>query len=223
MVGAVLLGSALVGCGSSSQSNGVANKTPNEIVAGAKILADSASAVHVSGSIVSAGTPIALDMYLVASRGGRGRVSENDLGFEVVRIHGTVYIKGSSAFYRHVAGPAAAQLLGGSWLKASASSGSLAPLASLADLHQLLDAALAEHGPLVKGAVTTVGGRKVLALTDPSKGGTLYVAASGPPYPIELTKGGTGGGMIVFDHWNEPVTVTAPLNAIDLTQLRAGH
>ncbi len=114
--------------------------------------------------------------------------------FELIQIHGSVYIKGSSAFYRHVAGPAAAQLLQGSWLKAPASSGSLASLASLTDLHQLLDTTLAGHGALVKGASTTVDGQKVLGLTDTSTGGTLYVATTGPPYPIAVTKGGAGGG-----------------------------
>jgi hypothetical protein len=223
MLAAVLLASALAACGSSSQGNGVASKTPSEILADAKALADSASAVHVSGSLVSAGTPITLDMHLVANRGGRGRVSENGLGFEVIQIHGTVYIKGSSAFYRHVAGPAAAQLLRGRWLKASASNASLGSLASLTDLHQLLDTTLTEHGALVKGAVTTVNGRKVIGLTDNSKGGTLYVAATGPPYPIEVTKGGTGGGTIVFDNWNQAVAVTAPADAIDIAQLQAGH
>ncbi len=60
--GLVFLALALAGCGSSSQGNGVARKTPNEILAGAKVLADAASSVHVSGSIVSSGSPITLDL-----------------------------------------------------------------------------------------------------------------------------------------------------------------
>lgn len=221
----VLVTGVLTGCGNSSKGNGVAAKTPAEIVAGAKVLADAASSVHVIGSIVSSGSPITFDLYLVASRGGRGRVSENGLSFELIRIHGTVFIKGSSAFYRHVAGPAAAQLLQGRWLKASASSGGLASLASLTDLRQLLNTTLAAHGALVKGASTTVGGRKVLGLTDTAKGGTLYVATTGPPYPIAITTGGARAGRIAFDDWNAIVSVTAPAPAstLDITQLQSGH
>jgi hypothetical protein len=48
------------------------------------------------------------------------------------------------------------------------------------------------------------------------------VAATGPPYPIQVTKSGVGAGKIVFDHWNGPVSVTAPANVIDITQL-TGH
>jgi hypothetical protein len=219
----VLTAGVLTGCGSSSQGNGVAAKTPTEIVAGAKVLADAASSVHVSGSLVSAGTPITLNLYLLAGKGGRGQLSENGLSFELIQIHGTVYIKGSPAFYRHIAGAAAAQLLQGRWLKARASSGDLSSLASLTDLHQLVDTTLAGHGSLVKGASTTVDGRKVVGVTDTSKGGVLYVATTGPPYPIAVTTGGAGGGRIVFAGWNTPVSVIAPADAIDITQLQSGH
>jgi hypothetical protein len=223
LLASVLATGALTGCGSSSQGNGVAAKTPAEIVAGAKVLADAASSVHVSGSIVSGGSPITFDLYLVAGRGGRGQVSEKRLSFELIRIHGTVFIKGSPAFYRHIVGAAAAPLFQGRWLKASASSGSLASLASLTDLRQLADATLSGHGALAKGAKATVYGRKVLGLTDTSKGGTLYVATTGPPYPIELTTGGAGAGRIVFDRWNAPISVLAPANTLDLTQLQSGQ
>jgi hypothetical protein len=36
-------------------------------------------------------------------------------------------------------------------------------------------------------------------------------------------KGGAGGGRIVFDRWNQPVSVTAPANAIDIAQLQSKH
>ncbi len=219
LLGLVLVAALIAGCGSSSEGNGVARKTPGEIVAGAKVLADSASSVHVSGSIVSGGSPVTLNLYLLASKGGRGRLSENGLSFELIQIHGNVFIKGSQAFYRHVVGDSAAQLLQGRWLKAPASTGNLASLASLTDLRQLMDSTLTGHGALVKGTLTTVDGRKVIAVTDSSQGGTLYVATTGPPYPIAVTKSGTGAGTVVFDHWNTPISVTAPLNVIDISQL----
>jgi hypothetical protein len=217
----ILLASMLLGCGSSSQGNGIAEKTPGEILASAKVLADDASSAHVFGSITSAGSPIALNLYLHAKR-GRGEISENGLPFELIRVADDVYIKGSNAFYRHIAGPTAAQLLQGRWLKASATSGSLASVGSLTDLRQLVDATLTGHGALVKGPTTTVAGRRVIALTDPSEGGTLYVATTGPPYPVEVTKGGAAAGQILFDDWNDPVLVTPPADAIDITKLESG-
>jgi hypothetical protein len=225
---AVLLFTVILstGCGGSSQGNGIAAQTPTEIVNGAKILADAATSVHIYGSVQSGGTPTAVNLYLLASKGGRGQVSANGLSFELIQIHGNAFIKGSEAFYRHIAGPAAGQLpqlLEGKWLKAPASGGDFASLASLTDLRQLMDATLPAHGPLAKGATTKVNGQKVLGVTDTSTGGTLYVATTGPPYPIEITMGKAGAGAIVFDQWNQPVSITAPANPIDIAQLQSGH
>ena len=59
----------------------------------------------------------------------------------------------------------------------------------------------------------------MLAITDTSRGGTLYVATTGPPYPVAVTKAGTSSGRVLFTNWNAPVSVLAPTNAIDITQL----
>jgi hypothetical protein len=223
LLGLVLLAVALAGCGSSSSGNGVASKTPNEILAATKVAADAATSVHVSGSVVSNGSPITLDMDLLAGQGGRGQLSENGLSFELIDTAGTVYLKGSPAFYQHIGGSAAAQLLQGKWLKGPASSSNFASLSSLIDLRQLIDTTLANQGTFAKGGTTTVNGQQVLGVTDTSKGGTLYVATTGQPYPIEITKDGSSGGKITFERWNEPVSLTAPTNAIDITKLQSGH
>jgi hypothetical protein len=212
------------GGGSSSSGNGVASKTPTEIVAATKAAADSASSVHVSGSIVSGNTPITLDMDLVQGKGGRGQLSEGGLSFELIETEGTVYIKGSPAFYSHFGGHAAAQLFQGKWLKASAGDANFTSLTSLTELRKLLDSALTSHGKLVKGLPTTAEGQPAIGVTDTSKGGTLYVATTGQPYPIEISKGGAEGGKVVFSRWNAPVSLTAPANAVDISQLQAaGH
>lgn len=82
-----------------------------------------------------------------------------------------------------------------------------------------MDTTLLQHGTLTKGATTTIAGQKVLAVTDASKGGTLYVATTGPPYPVAVSKDGTSSGRVLFSNWNAPVSVLAPANAIDITQL----
>ena len=213
---------ALGGCGGSS-GNGLASKSPTEIVAAAKAAADGASAVHVSGSTVTGGSPITLDLRLVTGKGGRGRLSENGLSFELIEIDGTIYINGSSAFYSHFAGPAAAQLLHGKWLKASTSNASFAGLSSLTNLRKLLDAALTtNHKALVAAGTSTVGGQAVVGVKDTAQNGILYVATTGPSYPLEITKSGTGGGTITFSEWDQPVTLTPPANAVDIEQLQKG-
>jgi hypothetical protein len=225
VVALALLAAVLAGCGSSSSSsgNGIASKSPAEIVAGAKVAADSASSVHVSGSIVSSSSPITLNLELLAGKGGHGQISEGGLSFDLIQVGGTVYISGSPAFYSHFAGPAAAQLLQGKWLKAPASSGNFSTLGSLTNLSKLLDTALADHGTLTKGSTTTLDGAHVISITDVSHGGVLYVATTGKPYPLEITKGGASGGKITFDRWDAPVALAAPKGAIDLAQLETRH
>ena len=220
----VIFAAALAGCGSSSPTgNGVASKSPIEIVASAKAAAAGAASAHVAGSIVDAGKPISLDMELVAGKGGKGRISLEGLGIDLIQVNGTVYINGSPAFYRRVAGPAAAQLLQGKWLKAPASSGNFSSLASLTNLGKLIDTTLASHGKLASAGSTTVAGQQAVGVADLSKGGTLYVASTGSPYPLEIVKTGAGGGKIVFDRWNKAVTLAAPANAVNINQLQSGH
>jgi len=125
-----------------------------------------------------------------------------------------------SAFYSHIGGAAAAQLFQGKWLKAPTTSGELASLASLTNLGKLLAEALASSDTLVKGPTTTIAGQQVVELKDTTKNGSLYVATTGPPYPIEIVKRGSEAGHLLFSRWNEPVTLTAPAGAIDLSQLQ---
>jgi hypothetical protein len=218
---ALALGFALAGCGGSSSSgNGIESKSPNQILEASKQAASQAASVHIAGSIVNEGKPISLDMELLAGKGGKGRISQEGFTIQIVQTGGAVYINGSAAFYKHVSGSAAAALLQGKWLKAPANSGELASLAELTDLSKLIDTALANHGPLTKGPATTIEGHKAVTLKDTAKGGTLYVAATGKPYPLQLTKSGSESGKVVFNRWDQPVTVTPPAGAIDIGALQ---
>jgi hypothetical protein len=218
----------LAGCSSTSSSgNGVASQTPAEILAASKSAAAGAATVHVAGSILSEGKPISLDMELVGSNGvgdngGRGRLTLGGLGIRLIAIDKAVYVKGNDAFYTHFAGAKAARLLHGKWLKGSAEHGPLASFASLANLGKVLDSTLQDHGPLSSAGTTTVNGQKAVGVTDAADDGTLYVATSGAPYPLEIVKTGsaTGAGKIVFDRWNKPVTLQPPTNVINADQLQ---
>src|SRR5436309_10603455 len=90
---AVLLAVALAGCGSSSSGNGVASKSADQIIAAAKAAAVGAATVHIAGSIVSEGKPLAIDMRLVKGKGGSGRITLEGVSIDLVRVAGSVYIK----------------------------------------------------------------------------------------------------------------------------------
>jgi hypothetical protein len=221
----------LAGCGSStSRGSSVASKTPAEILDSAKSAAAGAATVHVAGSILSQGEPISLDMELVGrsgvgDNGGRGRLTLGGLGVKLIAIDKAVYVKGDDAFYTHFAGAQAAHLLHGKWLKGSAEHGPLASFASLVDLSKVIDSTLQDHGPLSSAGTTTVNGQKAVGVTDRAKDGTLYVSASGVPYPLEIVKPGRGAGAskLVFDRWNAPVTLAPPTDSINVKQLQTAR
>ncbi len=213
---------AISACGGSSSSgNGIAAKSPSEILSAATKAINGVNSVHVSGSLLSSGSPISLDLNLVNGKGASGSMSEGGLSFKLIDVGGNVYINGSPTFWQHFGGSAAAQLFKGKWLKAPATNSNFASFAALTNLHQLLSAVLANHGSLAKGSTTSVHGQNVVALKDTSMGGTLYVATTGKPYPVEISKSGSSGGRMDFDHINQSVSLTPPPNAIDVSQLKS--
>src|SRR3954447_952464 len=207
---------ALAGCGGSS-SNGEAKKPAEQVVADAKKAALGASSVHVTGTIRDNGTPLKIDVTIANGKGGKGTLAEHGLTFDLVRIGETAYIRGSDAFLKQFAGPAAAALLHGKWLKGSATSGQLAALTPLTDADQLFKAALGQHGKLKNNGEVDFNGDRAVEIEDTTQGGKLYVAANGNPFPIAL-RGGSQQGNVAFDDWNADATVEAPKGAVDLSQ-----
>jgi hypothetical protein len=212
----------LAGCGGGSKSNGVASMTPSQILAEVQKAITDASSVHVAGSGTSGSTPIALDLQLVAGKGGAGHIAIGGLGFDVVRIGQKLYFKGEPGFLAHYAGAQAAQLLAGKWFYVSASAGGFASFAPLTDLKQLMGQILSTHGTIEKGSETKVDGQPAITLTDTTQGGVLYVATTGPAYPLELAPGKGRTGSIKFTNWDEPVTLKAPSKPIDYAKLTGG-
>ncbi len=213
---------ALTGCGSSGSSdNGVSSQSADQILTSTKTAVQQAKSVHVSGSLASGGQTISLDLDILSGKGGSGHMSEGGLSFQLVAINNTVYIKGSPAFWQHFGGTAAAQLFQGKWLKAPAT-GDFASFAQLTNLPQLFSKITSSNTKLAKGGTTTVNGQKVVAVNNTAQGGTLYVATTGQPYPVQITESGSNGGKLTFDRWNESVSLSAPANAIDVSQFSKG-
>jgi hypothetical protein len=213
-----LIAVALTGCGSSSSSStsGLASESPQTILNSTVAAANSLKSVHAAGSIDSGGQHINLDLHLLDGVGGRGQITLNGLAFELVGLGKYAYLKAPAAVWEKAGAPAtAAQALDGKWLRTPAS-GQFASIAQLTDIHQLFAQLLKPHGKLKTGATSTVAGQKVVAVK--SDQGTLYVATTGKPYPVQLAKTGSDGGHLTFDHFNDTISVTAPTSTLDLPQ-----
>jgi len=214
-----LIAAALAGCGSSGSSNSTSaleSEAPQTILNSTLGAANSLKSVHAAGSIDSGGQHINLDLNLLDGVGGRGQITLNGLAFQLVGLGKYAYLKAPAQVWEKAGAPAtAAQALDGKWLRTPAS-GQFASIAQLTDIHQLFAQLLKPHGKLKTGGTSTVAGQKVVAIT--SSEGTLYVAATGKPYPVQLAKSGTNGGHLTFDHFNDSISVKAPSNTIDLPQ-----
>jgi hypothetical protein len=55
-----------------------------------------------------------------------------------------------------------------------------------------------------------------VTVRDTTAGGTLYVATTGQPYPLQILKAGHNGGHVRFSDFNRPVSLQPPPHAIRL-------
>jgi|tagenome__1003787_1003787.scaffolds.fasta_scaffold20869710_2 hypothetical protein len=210
----------VAGCGGGSGSgNGEQAKTAGQILADARTAATGAGSVHVTGTILDSGTKLKLDLR-AGDHTGSGTITFRGSPVRVVRIGKTLYIQAPESFYRATgADSATARLLAGKWLKASATQKDFAQLAQLTRLKDLLTLTTKPDGKVSKGGTSTVAGTSVIALKD-DKGGSLYIATTGKPYPVALRgKNSTSSGDVHFSEWGEPVEASAPKGAIDLGAL----
>jgi hypothetical protein len=206
------------GCGGSS-SSGEASKSASAILADARQAASAAGSVHVAGTIHEAGQTLAVDLK-VTGEGGGGTMTIQGSKVDIIRTGQNVYIRAPAAFYEKVgAGKAAGQLLDGRWLKAPASTAAFRDLAQLTDLHQFVSQALKPGGTVTKGAETTIDGQKAIELKNSKGGGSLYVATTGKPYPIEFKGTGSSSGLLKLSGWGSTSAPKAPGNAIDIGAL----
>jgi hypothetical protein len=202
--------------------HGVAAKNPEAIVAAATKAIGTVHSVEVYGTVNQASPrdEIRFDLHLVNGRGATGSLSEHGLAFQLVTIGKVAYVKATPAFWDQFGGASVAAQLHDRWLRAPADHGDFASFASLTDVHKLIADLLAGHGALTKGTTSTVDGHGVIAVHDAGRQGTLYVATSGPAYPIRIENGSSDRGQIDFRHFGAPVTLRPPGSSVSIFSLR---
>jgi hypothetical protein len=208
----------------SSQSSGEAAKPAKTVVADAVKAAGAASSLHMSGQVVASGRPIGVDLSIVRGKGATGSFTLRGAKVDLVVIGKSAYIRAGSDFWKQYSQASGlVQLLAGKWLKFPANNSQLGPLLGPANEKALFNKLESHNDKLVNRGVTTYKGRSVVAIYGTKKHGTLYVAASGTPYPVGLVKAkGKSSGTLTFDRWNQSVTLTAPKGALDFSHLGSG-
>ena len=208
-----LAGSLLAGCGGGDASDTEASKSPARILSDAQRAVRTARSVHMTGK----GPAARLDLSLVRGSKATGTMDLFGGSVDLIRLHDDFYMRGDRSFWRHFGrNRLKLALLSDRWVAAPSSLPALRGIASLTDISGL-SAMLAEHGKVVNEGVRTFRGQKVIALHDATEGGTLYLKATGIPYPVALLGGKNAhGDTVTFDRWNQHVVVRAPKNALSL-------
>src|SRR5262249_33519624 len=70
---------------------------------------------------------------------------------------------------------------------------------------------LSPEGTVTKDGTKTINGTPAIGLVDSgAQSGTLWVATSGPAYPLLVEAKDPKNGSLAFSEFGEPVTATAP-------------
>ncbi|MEZ5115154.1 MAG: hypothetical protein R2737_02695 [Candidatus Nanopelagicales bacterium] len=189
------------------QPNGVAELEPDRILDLATKAALERTSVAITGDAPSGDGPVSLDLELVRDTGGQGTVSNAGQAIDVVVISPDAWISADREFWAATAGEAVADAIDGRWVQASTTDPDYAGVAGLADYQQVLKGLLSPAGDVAKGELGEVDGRPAIALT--SSAGELWVATTGLPLPLQITRQ-DGQGTVTFADWDADVDLAPP-------------
>ena len=212
------------GCGGSgtgtsteATSNGVADKSADEILKAAQEAAKAETSVHMVGTVSQDSGDMKIDMQV--EKGGKavGTIVMAGATLDIIATGTKVYVKGDKAFWDSQAGEGAYELIGDKWV-ASTSEKDLASFKDFTDFTTAISQMLNPSGTISKTEPSTVDGQAVIGLKDGDKG-TLWIATTGDPLPVSIDGGSEGG--VTFSDWSKPVTITEPAAAdiLDPSQL----
>lgn len=205
----VALAGALTACGGSSSPAGLGAESASAILAAARSAALGANGVVISISADVAQRPEAIVLrYQDATHYEESAALPNGQRFNRLVFGSGLYVQGNPAYLAaQGASPARQAQLNDRWLMGAAPSPGATPL-----LTQLIDALLTPSGPVAKGTPRRLDGQPVLTVVDAQAGGTLYVAANGVHYPVEVVKvsGSTTTSTVKLTNWNTPINLSVP-------------
>jgi hypothetical protein len=199
--------------------NGMVGLPAEEVLAKATDAARRSTSVRIKGQVVQRGKTAGLDLRLKGAEGGVGTVTFESREFHLVRVGRDLYVTGGPGAFAALG--RAGRLVEGKPVRVSASDPRFTEVVGFTDLHRIFALLLKPAPGLSKGEQMDVNGRHALALRNAAgRGGTLWVATSGTPYPLRLDAPPSAGvgvsGVLDFLEYGAPVALTPPAGAVDL-------
>lgn len=194
----------------------ITNRDADAIRDAAVINLATATSVHMKGYVTTqSGKKENIDL-LLSGRDGRVVLTDDEGPLELLRIGDFLYVKGTREYWRP-SGSAAVRLMDGKYLKTPTTEKHFASFNNFFDAGQFMPG---QH--LQKGQLVEVNGTPAIALVDPDpkRGGTLFVASQGIPYPLRI-QSAAGTLRLDFSDYGQPVQITAPPSSqvVDIEEL----
>ena len=209
----------------SKVGNGEASKDVATILTDAQAATAGASTVRISGSIDDDGTRISLNVVAGHGEGG-GVLFQQGNRFQVIVRGPDLYLKAPAATWAALStgedasvGELAAQIFGGKWVRMSTANDEFGDMANLFEITTFVQDA-GDLSSVTKRPVTNFHGARAIPLHNDVEGGTVYVAATGPPYLLGMTGTGTSSGSIVFSQYGSAKVPPVPAHSVDLSALQ---
>jgi hypothetical protein len=198
---------------SATQTNGLEKQSPAEVQQAAASALKAAKSVHVRGTALNEGKPVQGDLR-IQGNASSGIMELEGVKLEITTIGNTTYLKADQQTWNTLGVPAAAaQRLADRWVKTRPQQVTGLTGFSLDNLAAQLIKNDSPWGPKVEQ--TTLDGNKVVVISQ-QDGSKLYVANTGPPYPLRGEEKGANAGRIDFTEYGADFHITAPSDAMDI-------
>jgi hypothetical protein len=225
-----------------AQDNGLADKSPREILTAAVGALRGAKSVHFEGKESVEKKPTSVKADLEQPSKIRVSFDENGAAASLIAVSGSLYIKANETFWRKQHAAKAGKLLADRWFKAPGTSASFRDLTKGLDFGTLSRCLNKDHGTIAGGGTDSVDGQPAVVIVDKgdrpgTSPGKLWVATRGKPYPLKVLTTGKQrsggkrdpecdsedspdrpGDQITFSKWDEPAGIAAPPNAVDFNR-----
>jgi hypothetical protein len=211
----VLLVWMLVSACSSDDPSGRSTEPIDTILAQTRDAAKNATAVHVTGTWITQRIEYQIDMRIKVD-GASGEVTTSGTRIELLRVGADLFVRGDESLYTPRDGrqdpdaAESAQVLRDKFVKVPPDDPAFARLSGFTQLHPLLDDLFRLNGKVKKNGRQHVRGVQTLALAaDKGRGGELFVALSGPPFPMRYSPGPNAGRLDLYEY-NQDFPVAIP-------------
>jgi hypothetical protein len=219
-VPAALLATALLaGCTSEVAGTASPARTGHEVVADAAAALEQAGAFTVRGTATRVGQQVTVDVH-VQGEDSAGTYTVDGGTVQFVRLGGVTYVQGTPRLWSAAGVPTeTATQLSNTWFMVPDGMAAL-------DAPHAIDQMAAElripgESPVVDAVRTTTLDGAPVHVVAQADGGELWVAASGPAYPLHADDWGADT-KLTFSDFGVRQDITAPAGAVDLSQFGGG-